>query len=192
MLTKELQETISFAVDEAVRRKHEYVTLEHLLYALLDDSTARDILYNCGANLEEIAGFLDDYFEDTLEKIPGNVQQMPELTSTFQSTVQYAILQAEGSGQRAVNGGNILAAIFQAEQSYAVYALAQQGVTRLDVLNYISHGISKIEPLGETFSDDLEAEEFAEERAAGGKRKNRSNLSRLNWLPKPQKARLTR
>ena len=171
MLTKELQETISFAVDEAVRRKHEYVTLEHLLYALLDDSTARDILYNCGANLEEIAGFLDDYFEDTLEKIPGNVQQMPELTSTFQSTVQYAILQAEGSGQRAVNGGNILAAIFQAEQSYAVYALAQQGVTRLDVLNYISHGISKIEPLGETFSDDLEAEEFAEERAAGGKKK---------------------
>ncbi len=171
MLTKELEETLSFAVDEAVRRKHEYVTLEHLLYALLDDGTARDILYNCGANLEEIAGFLDDYFEGTLEKIPGNVQQMPELTSTFQSTVQYAMLQAEGSGQRAVNGGNILAAIFQAEQSYAVYALAQQGITRLDVLNYISHGISKIEPLGETFSDDLDAEEFAEERAAGGKKK---------------------
>ncbi len=171
MLTKELEETLSFAVDEAVRRKHEYVTLEHLLFALLDDGTARDILYNCGADLEEIAGFLDVYFEDTLEKIPGDVQPMPELTSTFQSTVQYALLQAEGSGQRAVNGGNILAAIFQAEQSYAVYALAQQGVTRLDILNYISHGISKIESLGETFSDDLETEEFAEERAGGGKKK---------------------
>ena len=173
MLTKELEETLSFAVDEAVRRKHEYVTLEHLLLALLDDATARDILYNCGADLEEIAGFLDVYFEDTLEKIPGDAQPMPELTSTFQSTVQYALLQAEGSGQRAVNGGNILAAIFQAEQSYAVYALAQQGVTRLDVLNYISHGISKIEPLGEIFSDDLEAEEFAEERAAGGGKKKK-------------------
>jgi len=174
MLTRELEETLSYAVDEAVKYKHEYVTLEHLLFALLEDTAARDILYNCGANIEELAKALEDYFADVLEKMPAKVKQMPELTSTFQATIQYAILQAEGSGQKAVNGGNILAALYQAEQSYAVYLLSQQGVSRLDILNYIAHGISKLD---ENFSplsigeSDLEGEEFAEERAAGGKKK---------------------
>ncbi len=157
MLTKELEETLSFAVDQAVRHKHEFVTLEHLLYALLDDSAARDILFNCGARLEELGSSLEEYFRDVLEKIPETAKHMPELTSTFQSTIQYAVLQAEGSGQPAVNGGNILAAIYQAEQSYAVYLLLQQGVTRLDILNYIAHGISKIDagdPIPEGFEDD--------------------------------------
>ncbi|MEK7854723.1 MAG: AAA family ATPase, partial [Acidobacteriota bacterium] len=157
MLTKELEETLSFAVDQAVRHKHEFVTLEHLLYALLDDSSARDILFNCGARLEELGNSLEEYFRDVLEKIPETAKHMPELTSTFQSTIQYAVLQAEGSGQPAVNGGNILAAIYQAEQSYAVYLLLQQGVTRLDILNYIAHGISKIDagdPIPEGFEDD--------------------------------------
>jgi ATP-dependent Clp protease ATP-binding subunit ClpA len=145
MLTKELEETLSFAVDQAVQHKHEYVTLEHLLYALLEDSAARDILFHCGAKLEELGESLEDYFRDVLEKMPETAKHMPELTSTFQSTIQYAVLQAEGSGQPAVNGGNILAALYQAEQSYAVYLLLQQGVTRLDILNFISHGISKVE-----------------------------------------------
>ncbi|MGI8640553.1 MAG: ATP-dependent Clp protease ATP-binding subunit ClpA [Pyrinomonadaceae bacterium] len=174
MLTRELEETLSYAVDEAVKHKHEYVTLEHLLYALLEDNAARDILYNCGARIEEIAKSLEDYFADVLEKMPANVQQLPELTSTFEATIQYAILQANGSGQRAVDGGNILAALYQAEQSYAVYLLQQQGVSRLDMLNYISHGISKIDS-GFSFDGvgegDLDGEEFAEERAAGGKKK---------------------
>ncbi|MGI8787966.1 MAG: ATP-dependent Clp protease ATP-binding subunit ClpA [Pyrinomonadaceae bacterium] len=173
MLTRELEETLSYAVDEAVKHKHEYVTLEHLLYALLEDAAARDILYNCGAKIEEIAKSLEDYFADVLEKIPAKTQMMPELTSTFQATIQYAILQAEGSGQPKVDGGNILSALYQAEQSYAVYLLKQQGVSRLDILNYIAHGISKIDdpfpmPIGE---GDLEGEEFAEERATGGKKK---------------------
>ncbi len=162
MLTKELEETLSFAVDQAVKHKHEFVTLEHLLYALLEDSSARDILFNCGARLEELGGSLEDYFRDVLEKMPETARQMPELTSTFQSTIQYAVLQAEGSGQAAVNGGNILAALYQAEQSYAVYLLLQQGVTRLDILNYISHGISKVE-MGEfpgPMPGDFDDEEF--------------------------------
>src|SRR5689334_3307370 len=93
--------------------------------------------------------------------MPANASQMPELTSTFQSTIQYAVLQAEGSGQSAVDGGNILAALYQAEQSYAVYLLLQQGVTRLDILNYIAHGISKIES-PEPIPEGLEEEEFGE------------------------------
>ena len=158
MLTRELEETLSYAVDEAVKHKHEFVTLEHLLYALLEDRTARDILFNCGAKIDEIAKALNDYFNDVLEKMPeGGLKQMPELTSTFQSTIQYAVLQAEGSGQSAVDGGNILAALYQAEQSYAVYLLLQQGVTRLDILNYIAHGISKVDsqnPFSEPFDDE--------------------------------------
>jgi ATP-dependent Clp protease ATP-binding subunit ClpA len=171
MLTKELEETLGIAVDEAVKRRHEYVTLEHLLYALLEDRTARDVLLNCGADLEKLASSLDEYFSNVLEILPENVQLMPELTSTFQGIIQYAMLQAESSGSRAVDGGNILAALFQTEQSYAVYLLQQQGVTRLDILNYISHGISKNDNL---FFNDLETgvededAEFAEDRA--GKR----------------------
>jgi len=160
MLTRELEETLNLAVEEAVRHKHEFVTLEHLLFALLEDSAAREILFNCGAEIDEIARALEEYFDNVLEKMPADVKTMPELTSTFQSTISYAVLQAEGSGQPAVDGGNILAALYQADQSYAVYLLLQQGITRLDILNYISHGISKVdanEPLFDG-ADDEEGE----------------------------------
>ena len=159
MLTRELEETLSFAVDEAVKHRHEFVTLEHLLFALLEDSAAREILFNCGAEIDEIGRALQEYFENVIEKMPPNVKGMPELTATFQSTISYAVLQAEGSGQGAVDGGNILAALYQAEQSYAVYLLQQQGVTRLDILNYISHGISKIDPNG-PLPDGVDDEEL--------------------------------
>jgi ATP-dependent Clp protease ATP-binding subunit ClpA len=165
MLTKELEETLSLAVDEAFKRRHEFVTLEHLLYALLDDTAARDILYNCGADLEKIGKLLESYFEEVMETLPEGATQMPELTSTFQSIIQYAMLQAEGSGQQRVDGGNIIAAMFQADQSYAVYALAQQDIKRLDVLNYIAHGISKVDG-GDPILEGFDGEDFAEERAA--------------------------
>ena len=115
--------------------------------------------------------------------MPDDVQTMPELTSTFQSHDSYAILQAEGSGQQAVDGGNILAALYQAEQSYAVYLLVQQGVTRLDILNYIAHGISKIDNLliSSRLPDGVEDEEFAEERAAAESAKSRSKLLPSSW-----------
>ncbi len=159
MLTRELEETLSYAVDEAVRHKHEYVTLEHLLFALLEDAAAREILFNCGAQIEEIARALQEYFDNSIEKMPANATAMPELTSTFQSTISYAVLQAEGSGRGAVDGGNILASMYQAEQSFAVYLLQQQGVMRLDILNYISHGISKIDH-GDMLPDGIEDDEF--------------------------------
>ncbi|MBP7474807.1 MAG: ATP-dependent Clp protease ATP-binding subunit ClpA [Pyrinomonadaceae bacterium] len=145
MLTRELEETLNTAVKEAVKHKHEFVTLEHLLFALLDDTAAQEILFNCGAHIDELNRALLEYFDNVLEKMPADVKTMPELTSTFQSTISYAVLQAEGSGQPAVDGGNILAALYQAEQSYAVYLLLQQNVSRLDILNYIAHGISKVD-----------------------------------------------
>ena len=167
MLTRELEETLSFAVDEAVRHRHEFVTLEHLLFALLEDAAAREILFNCGAQIDEIGRALQEYFEKTLEKMPEGSKTMPELTSTFQSTISYAVLQAEGSGQPAVDGGNILASMYQAEQSYAVYLLLQQGVSRLDILNYISHGISKVD-FGESLPDGIDDDEFDGGPMGGG------------------------
>lgn len=170
MLTRELEETLSYAVDQAVKYKHEYVTLEHLLYALLEDGAARNILFHCGADLDEIARALEDYFKNTLEKMPPDSKHMPELTATFQSTIQYAVLQAEGSGQSTVDGGNILAAFYQAEQSFAVYLLLQQGVTRLDILNFISHGISKVDS-GDPFQEGFDDEEFPGGQPSGPKAK---------------------
>lgn len=171
MLTKELEETLSFAVDEAARRAHEFVTLEHLLYALLEDKAARDILYNCGAKIEKIGNDLEEYF-NSLETFLREPMQVPELTSTFQSIIQYALLQAEGSGQQKIDGGNILASIYQAENSHSVYLLKKHGISRLDILNYIAHGISKIEDAGEELSSDLREDgQFAEERAKQSRRK---------------------
>jgi ATP-dependent Clp protease ATP-binding subunit ClpA len=153
MLTKELEATLGIANNEAIKRRHEYVTLEHLLFALLSDETAAEVLMNCGADIATLRQHLEAYLSDVMEKLPDNVHQIPELTSSFQAIVEFAIRQAEGSGQKTVDGGNILAAIFQAEQSYALYLLKQQGVSKLDVLNYISHGISKIYEDGEPIFD---------------------------------------
>lgn len=166
MLSKELEETMNFAVEQAVQRRHEYVTLEHLLYALLNDSSARDILFNCGAELNQMADALEDFFQKNLERIPDDIKIMPELTASFQSTLNYAILQAEGSGQHVVDGGNLLAAFYQADQSFAVYLLLQQGVSRLDVLNFISHGISKLDNvhLDNGIESDDEADPFARQK----------------------------
>ena len=170
MLTKELEETLGAAVDEAVRRRHEYVTLEHLLFALLNDMTARDVLYNCGCEMEVLAQDLEQFFAETLEALPDDIQMMPELTSSFQAVLNYAMVQAESSGAKEVNGGNMLVALFQVEQSYAVYLLRKQGVNRLDVLNFISHGISKIDSnhfaVGFGEGEPREADdEFAEDAA---------------------------
>ncbi len=170
MLTKELEETLSLAVDDAVRRSNEYVTLEHLLYALLDDRAARDIIFNCGADLALLAGETDDFLE-SIEKLPESRKQMPELTGTFQTTIQYALLQAENSGIERIDGGNILAAIFQADNSHAVYLLKINGVTRLDVLNYISHGISKKDDFEGDFGSDF-AGDFADVETTRSKKKN--------------------
>ncbi|MFL6207300.1 MAG: ATP-dependent Clp protease ATP-binding subunit ClpA [Pyrinomonadaceae bacterium] len=146
MITRELQETLAAAVDEAIRRRHEYVTLEHLLYALLSDRTAANVIRQCGGQIPQLKRELEKFFDENILPRASDLTELPEQTVTFQRVLEYALLQAEGSGQKEVNGGNILAALYQAERSHAVFLLRQQGVTRLDVLNYLAHGISKIDP----------------------------------------------
>ena len=159
MITRELQATLGVALSEAVKRRHEYVTLEHLLFALLDDPTARTVIVNCGGDTDKLREELEKYFKEFLTPLPENTDDLPEHTAAFQRVLQYAMLQAQGAEQTEIDGGNILAALFQVDQSQAIFLLKQQGITRLDVLNFISHGISRFTDDGElTEGDELEAD----------------------------------
>jgi ATP-dependent Clp protease ATP-binding subunit ClpA len=165
MITKELQETLNFAAMEAIKRRHEYVTLEHLLYALLHEQTAAGVVRACGGSVEMLVEELEKFFGAKIESVPPSSETLPEYTAAFQRVVEYALMQAEGSGQREVDGGNVLAALYQSPNSHAVYLLKRQGVSRLDILNYLAHGISKAETGGGEFAQEG-AEEFESEQAA--------------------------
>jgi ATP-dependent Clp protease ATP-binding subunit ClpA len=145
MLTRELQQTIQRAFEEAVQRRHEYVTLEHLLYALIGEKTASDVLRNCGGNVTALKRELEQFLAQSIEILPKGSSVKPEYTAAFERVCERAALQVQGSGQTTVDSGNILAALFQERRSHAVYLLEKQGVSRLDVLNYITHGVSKLE-----------------------------------------------
>jgi ATP-dependent Clp protease ATP-binding subunit ClpA len=151
MLTRELEETLNRAFSEALNRRHEFLTLEHVLLALLQDKTARDVIRHCGGDVRKLQRELEAFLEDKLERLPEGAEQLPEQTPAFQRVLERATLQAEGSGQNLIDGSNILAAIYQERRSFAVYLLEREGVKRLDVLKYISHGVSKI-----TTEDDKE------------------------------------
>ncbi|MBI2214626.1 MAG: ATP-dependent Clp protease ATP-binding subunit ClpA [Acidobacteria bacterium] len=145
MITRELEKAFNSAVEEAARRRHEYVTLEHLLWALLDDPVAADVIVQCGGDLDSLRQELDDFFKQHLSSLPADRPVSPQKTATFARIVEYAVLQAQSSGRQSLDGGHMLAAIFQAARSHAAFLLRKGGVERIDVLNFISHGISRSE-----------------------------------------------
>ena len=159
MLTRDLQRSLSEASRAAAHQRHEYITLEHVLHALLDDPTSNDVIHNCGGDIAQIRSALDAFMAEHLQALPRGVNAAPQPTASFERVLQRALLQAQGSGQPAIDGGNVLAAMFQETRSHAVYLLANQGISKLDVLNYISHGISK---------RDVEEENDAAEPATPG------------------------
>ncbi len=144
MINRELELTFAAAIKEAKQRRHEFFTLEHILYAILHDVTGRRILYQCGADIDKLKERLEKYFEERSEKLPEGVEQDPIQTLGVQRVLQRALMHVQGAEKKEVDAGDILAAMFFEENSYAVYFLKSQGVSRLDVLSYISHGISKI------------------------------------------------
>ena len=143
MIARPLQQTFEFALNEALKRRHEYVTIEHLLFALLHDREVATVVRNCGGDVDLLKKQLDDFLTKTIEKMPDDVEVQPVLTAMLQRVVQYAQLHAQSSGQKEVDTGQMLAAIYQAERSQAVYLLRSQGVNKIDVLNFLSHGIAK-------------------------------------------------
>jgi ATP-dependent Clp protease ATP-binding subunit ClpA len=147
MIAKGLQASFEFAVSEAVRRRHEYVTLEHLLFALLHDRLVNDVIRACGGDVESLKQQLDVFIDKTYDHLEETDIQ-PTLTTMLQRVIQYAQLHAQSSGQAEVDTGQMLAAIYHADKSQSVFLLRSHGVEKLDVLTYLSHGIPKNGPEG--------------------------------------------
>src|SRR6202163_1190320 len=142
MIAQELEVSLHMAFMEARQKRHEFITVEHLLLAMLDNPSAAEVLRACAANVEELRKLLTDFINEHTPVVSGeDVDTQPTLG--FQRVIQRAILHVQSSGKKEVTGANVLVAIYGEKDSHAVYFLHQQGVSRLDVVNYISHGISK-------------------------------------------------
>jgi ATP-dependent Clp protease ATP-binding subunit ClpA len=143
MISKELSATLGFAVREAKKRRHEYVSVEHILFAILYEQSGIEIVENCGGNVETILGNLESFFGEKIEKIPEGSEYVLQQTIGFQRVIQRAVSHARSADKAEVSVSDILASIFLEKESHAEFFLSSEGVTRLDVLNYISHKIPK-------------------------------------------------
>jgi ATP-dependent Clp protease ATP-binding subunit ClpA len=145
MIQRDLQLALTAAQSEARKRRHEYLTLEHLLYVLCFDDTTREVLRNVGVDIDQLKDDLETYLDDEIEPLPESMEVDPVQTVAFQRVMQRAIMHVRSSGKEEVDGGNVLVATFAETDSHALFFLQKQDVTRLDVVSYISHGISQIE-----------------------------------------------
>ena len=152
MIAQELEVSLHMAFMEARQARHEFITVEHLLLALLDNPTAAEVLRACAANLDDLRQNLRNFIADNTPTVPGSDEVDTQPTLGFQRVIQRAIMhvQSTSNGKKEVTGANVLVAIFGEKDSHAVYYLQQQGVTRLDVVNFISHGITKTGASGES------------------------------------------
>jgi len=145
MLSKELEATLNAAFQEARQKRHEFMTVEHLLLALLDNQAAAQVLRACGADLQVLRKDLVSFLEESTPKLPKKDERDTQPTLGFQRVLQRAVFHVQSSGKKEVTGANVLVAIFGERESQAVYFLDKQNVARLDVVNFISHGISKVD-----------------------------------------------
>ncbi len=145
MLSKDLEQTLNDAFQGARSKRHEFMTVEHLLLALLDNNDAVVVLKACGANLTLLRKELDEFVDSTTPRIPeAEEDRETQPTLGFQRVLQRAVFHVQSSGKQEVTGANVLVAIFSEQESQAVYFLKQQSVTRIDIVNYLTHGISKV------------------------------------------------
>jgi len=185
MLNKDLEQTLNGAFKEARDKRHEFMTVEHLLLALMNNKSANDVLEACGANLDKLKNDLLHFVDSTTPLISNNEDgRDTQPTLGFQRVLQRAVFHVQSSGKKAVTGANVLVAIFSEQESQAVYFLKQQEVVRIDVVNYIAHGISKVP--GHQ-NDDIEGQEMNEEipvgdEAAGSKKPLEAYTTNLNEL----------
>ncbi|MDT8406505.1 MAG: ATP-dependent Clp protease ATP-binding subunit ClpA [Methylococcales bacterium] len=143
MLSKELETTLNNAFRYAHAKRHEYMTVEHLLLALLDDGSARPVLQACGCDCERLKQELEAYLEDNMSLIPEGVHRETQPTLGFQRVLQRAVFHVQATDKKEVNGANLFVALFSEQESQAVFLLGRQGITRLDVVNYLAHGIAR-------------------------------------------------
>ncbi len=179
MIAQELEVSLHMAFMEARQKRHEFITVEHLLLAMLDNPSASEVLRACAANIEELRKQLSDFINEHTPVVTGDeVDTQPTLG--FQRVIQRAILHVQSSGKKEVTGANVLVAIFGEKDSHAVYFLHQKGVTRLDVVNFISHGISKVpQSNSQPAKQEADAEAEQEPQSGGALEAYTQNLNAL-------------
>jgi ATP-dependent Clp protease ATP-binding subunit ClpA len=168
VLSKELEVTLNLAFKAAREQRHEFMTVEHLLLGLLDNPTAAKVLRACGADLNQLRRQLVDFIRDNAPVLPEDDDRDTQPTLGFQRVLQRAVFHVQSSGKKEVTGANVLVAIFGERESQAVYLLNQQNVARLDIVNCISHGISKVSD-EETGSEQNTGGEEEAEQGEGSK-----------------------
>ena len=189
MITRELELTFNIAVSEAKKRRHEMVTLEHVLYAMLQDRRAAEILHACGADLEKLKKDLEAYM-DTLEVVPEGRDFEMDQTNGVTQVLRRAAIHVQSSGRAEIDAGDVLAAMYRQPESQAVYLLHAQDIRRINVLDYIAHGISKG---GEEASAAMvggEHEAQDEEDDGEKKKKDPLEIFTTNLLQKAAKGRI--
>ena len=178
MIAQELEVSLHMAFVEARQKRHEFITVEHLLLALIDNPSAAEALRSCGAKTDTLRKDLTNFIDEHTPTVSGEDDIDTQPTLGFQRVIQRAILHVQSSGKKEVNGANVLVAIYGEKDSHAVYFLQKQGVTRLDVVNYISHGISKV-PQKAKAAPEGEVETEGEKGEAGPLEQYTINLNAL-------------
>ncbi|PIF78696.1 ATP-dependent Clp protease ATP-binding subunit ClpA [Variovorax sp. 54] len=192
MIAQELEVSLHMAFVEARQQRHEFITVEHLLLALLDNPSAAEVLRACSANVDDLRASLTNFIKDNTPQVAGSDDVDTQPTLGFQRVIQRAIMhvQSTGNGKKEVTGANVLVAIFGEKDSHAVYYLHQQGVTRLDVVNFIAHGIKKSDP-PEAVKGSGEAPQGEGEEGGGERNEKASPLEQftqnLNQMAKDGK-----
>ncbi|MGD9762483.1 MAG: ATP-dependent Clp protease ATP-binding subunit ClpA [Candidatus Binatia bacterium] len=158
MISRELEVTLGLALREAMRRQHEHLTLEHILFALLHDREVSEVVRHCGGNVDRLKREVDQFLAEKMERLPDDQRVEPQQTLGFRRVLQRAALHVQSAGKEQISGRDVLVSMFRETDSHAVYLLERQGVTRLDVVSYISHGVSKL-----ASSDDGEPQTDADE-----------------------------
>ena len=189
MIAQELEVSLHMAFVEARQQRHEFITVEHLLLALVDNPSASEVLRACSANLDELRKSLSQFIKENTPTVGGTDEVDTQPTLGFQRVIQRAIMhvQSTGNGKKEVTGANVLVAIFGEKDSHAVYYLHQQGVTRLDVVNFIAHGIKKAEPPESAKSPDGSAQESEKEEGESKASPLEQYTQNLNQLAKEGK-----
>ncbi|MFV0574148.1 MAG: ATP-dependent Clp protease ATP-binding subunit ClpA [Vibrio sp.] len=182
MLNKELETSLNSAFMRARERKHEFMTVEHLLLALLDNDAAKEALTACQADIDTLRQELDVFIEQTTPLIPStDDERETQPTLSFQRVLQRAVFHVQSSGRSEVSGANVLVAIFSEQESHAAYLLKKNDISRLDIVNYISHGIRKDGEQGQPGAGGLQDEQVAE---AGSEERLDSFATNLNEVAK--------
>ena len=179
MLSKELEFTLNLAFKEAREKQHEFMTVEHLLYALLGNPSAVEVLRACGADIDELKKELEKFLDETTPLLSSEDSRETQPTLGFQRVLQRAVFHVQSSDKNEVTGANVLVAIFSEQESQAVYFLNRMNITRLDVVNYISHGISKVHEQTEDNLENAATGAPAEEAAKQPLDSFASNLNEL-------------